>query len=326
MATTSIANPLYDTVFKFLMEDQRVAQILISALIKKKVRSLVQTANETVSLTNDGFKLLRIDFAAEVEVAEGKYEVTTIEVQKAFLDSEIVRFRKYLAEQYAGKANKVSTKTIRNDNGDEVPVITETPLPITAIYILGHSTVDKTHPIIYGNTKYSDGDDAPNDGVEESDFLVGLTHRIIVVQVPSLDQKPKTHVEKFLSIFNQSYKSDSTNQILNIEPMEDAPEGYDIVVNRLVHAAADEKLRQAMRNEEDAILEFGNYWMNMHLLEEKVAKQEAQLSQQEAQLSQQEATIISSIKMLASCGVSAQQIAKQLNLSEVYVEKVTSEL
>ncbi len=29
-----IANPIYDTVFKYLMEDDRIAKILLSALLK----------------------------------------------------------------------------------------------------------------------------------------------------------------------------------------------------------------------------------------------------------------------------------------------------
>lgn len=33
----SIANPIYDSVFKFLMEDERVAKTILSALLKKEV-------------------------------------------------------------------------------------------------------------------------------------------------------------------------------------------------------------------------------------------------------------------------------------------------
>ena len=32
-----IANPIYDTVFKYLLEDERVVKILLSALLKKTV-------------------------------------------------------------------------------------------------------------------------------------------------------------------------------------------------------------------------------------------------------------------------------------------------
>lgn len=34
---TTIANPIYDSVFKFMLEDERVARILLSALLKKEV-------------------------------------------------------------------------------------------------------------------------------------------------------------------------------------------------------------------------------------------------------------------------------------------------
>ena len=33
----SIANPIYDSVFKYLMEDERVAKTILSALLKRDV-------------------------------------------------------------------------------------------------------------------------------------------------------------------------------------------------------------------------------------------------------------------------------------------------
>ena len=36
----NIANPIYDSVFKYLMEDERIAKTLISALLKKEVLSV----------------------------------------------------------------------------------------------------------------------------------------------------------------------------------------------------------------------------------------------------------------------------------------------
>lgn len=35
-----VANPLYDSVFKFLMEEERIAQTVLAALLKKKVVSV----------------------------------------------------------------------------------------------------------------------------------------------------------------------------------------------------------------------------------------------------------------------------------------------
>ena len=33
----SVANPIYDSVFKYLMEDERVAKTILSALLKREV-------------------------------------------------------------------------------------------------------------------------------------------------------------------------------------------------------------------------------------------------------------------------------------------------
>ena len=35
-----VANPIYDVVFKFLMEDERVARTILSALLKQEVLSV----------------------------------------------------------------------------------------------------------------------------------------------------------------------------------------------------------------------------------------------------------------------------------------------
>ncbi len=349
MSTISIANPLYDTVFKFLMEDQRVAQILIGALIGKKVKSLTQTANEIVRISQDALKLLRIDFAAEVEVAKDKYEVVTIEVQKVHLESEIVRFRKYLADQYAGKANKVTIETIKDKDGNEISQPVEKAMPITTIYILGHSTIDKTHPVIYNEPKYVDAANNVIEGIADCEFLTNLTHKIIVVQVPSLNQKPKTKVEKFLRIFNQQYKAGNDNQILNIDNQaDDNPKGYQEILNRLVLAAASEEIRKEMRNEDDAIREIEAQWFKIQKLEginkrqedeienqkQELAQQKQELEQKNKEFAQQKQELEQKNKefaqqkqeleqknkefanILSSMGLSIKQIAEKLNISE----------
>ena len=43
---TLIANPIYDVVFKFLMEDERVAKMLLSALLKKEIVTLQMRQHE----------------------------------------------------------------------------------------------------------------------------------------------------------------------------------------------------------------------------------------------------------------------------------------
>jgi len=342
MQTISIANPLYDTVFKFLLEDQRVAQILIGALIGRKVVSLTQTANEIVQINQDALKLLRLDFSAEIEVEKGKTEVITIELQKVHLESEIVRFRRYLAEQYASKANKTFVETITDKDGKEISQTVEKAMPITSIYILGHSTINNCNPIIYNQPKYVDAENNEIEGIAECEFLSNLTHKIIVVQVPSLSQKPKTKVEKFLRIFNQQYKAKNDNQILNIENQTDNPEGYQEIVNRLVLAAASKEIRKEMKNEDDAIRELEAQWFKIQKLEGINKRQEDDLEQKDKALEQKDKTIELQTKaleqkdqelinqkqdfakILSSMGLSTKQIAEKLNISEEIAKKLIS--
>lgn len=49
----NIANPIYDSVFKYLMEDERIAKTLISALLKKEVVDVDMRRNEYTNGTRD---------------------------------------------------------------------------------------------------------------------------------------------------------------------------------------------------------------------------------------------------------------------------------
>lgn len=299
MAITSIANPLYDTAFKYLMEDNRVAQLLIGALINKKIKTITQTANEITDWSNDGLKLLRLDFSAEVEIAPDKFETITIEVQKVFLATEYVRFRKYLSEQYANRANKKVSKEYKDRKTGKIKTkIVEKALPITAIYILGHSTIDDQHPVIYGEGAYRDVEGNIIEKIGNCEFLTSMMHKIIVVQVPSLKKKPRTYVEKLLSLFDQSNVSSDTDQILNIEPMEDHPEGYDEILKRLEMAAKDKKLRRKMQHEQDGInelkqLQSQQEWLESQLYDAKeaIAKKDETIAKKDEAIAKKDEAI-----------------------------------
>ena len=42
----TVANPIYDIVFKYLMEDERVARTILSALLKKNVAEIKMKPHE----------------------------------------------------------------------------------------------------------------------------------------------------------------------------------------------------------------------------------------------------------------------------------------
>ena len=79
-----IANPLYDSVFKFLMEDEIVARTLLSALLKKEIVSVEMRPNEYSNREDGRVSIFRIDFGAIVREENGEEHLILIEVQKSW--------------------------------------------------------------------------------------------------------------------------------------------------------------------------------------------------------------------------------------------------
>ena len=101
-----VANPLYDAVFKYLMEDNRIAKTFLSALLKKKFIDVKIRRNEYANLTRrESISMFRIDFAATVLDEDNQPHLMLIELQKTWLPTETLRFRRYLALQYNNEEN-----------------------------------------------------------------------------------------------------------------------------------------------------------------------------------------------------------------------------
>ena len=110
----TLANPIYDSVFKFLMEDERVARTVLTALLKKEVVSVEMRRHEHPNITRNEISMFRIDFAARVREEDGSVKLILIELQKTWLDTETLRFRQYLAAQYNAEENIVKEEGKRS--------------------------------------------------------------------------------------------------------------------------------------------------------------------------------------------------------------------
>jgi hypothetical protein len=91
-----IANPIYDVVFKYLMDDNKIAKLVISKIIGEEIERPA-TDNEK---TKASFTVYRLDFAAKIKLSDGGFKQVLIEIQKAKFPTDIMRFRKYLGQQY----------------------------------------------------------------------------------------------------------------------------------------------------------------------------------------------------------------------------------
>ena len=66
-----IANPIYDVVFKYLMEDERAARLVLSTIIDEEIEELRFTPRErTAHVPSLGVTVYRLDFSAVIRTAE----------------------------------------------------------------------------------------------------------------------------------------------------------------------------------------------------------------------------------------------------------------
>ena len=82
----NILNPIFDSSFKYLMEDDKSARILLSALLKNKVVQLEPRPQEYLDKIEKGkvndLNVYRLDYIAKVALENGQEEDVCIELQK----------------------------------------------------------------------------------------------------------------------------------------------------------------------------------------------------------------------------------------------------
>ena len=328
----SVANPIYDSVFKFLMEDERIAKTVLSALLKKEIVSVEMRRHEHPNVTRDNISMFRIDFAARVKEDDGSVRLILIELQKTWLDTETLRFRRYLAAQYNAEENMVK-------EGD----VQKYAVPMVAVYLLGHRVGDINKSVVYVDHKTLDYDGNEVKNGMTDPFISSLTHDSIIVQIPLLHGKINNRLDKVLSVFDQSQRDVKNQQIVRLDAEEynDDPDMMRLI-HRLGMAAMTAEVRQEMNDEDEyysAIEARDTQVMkqNKIISEQKtqiseqktqiseqktqISEQKTQISEQKTQISEQKTQIKAMVRMMLDNGLSVDTIASATGLS---ADKVNS--
>jgi len=235
-----IANPIYDVIFKYLLDDNKIAKKLISLIIDEEIETLELKPTEIRSdlTTRPPITVLHIDFSATIKLPDGSYKKIIIELQKAKFFTDIQRFRRYLGSQYADSSNSYE------EDGKKVA------MPILSIYFLGHYLEKTRVPVVRENWQYIDV--ATGEVIQEKDpFIEALTHNSIVIQIPALREHRRNKLEKVLSVFHSGKEKSHLVNILE----EEYPKQYQAVIRRLLKAAAEPKLRESMNIEDEYVEE-----------------------------------------------------------------------
>ena len=250
-----VANPIYDTVFKYLMEDTEIARRLLSKIIGEEIIKIeVRPQEHTYKTEKHDITILRFDFKATIELKEqlpnnktakknwqAKYKTVLIELQKAKKPKDIERFRRYLGDNYKKK------DTITDIDGK----IKSVNLPIVTIYILGYPIPPITTSVLKINRVYVDLN--THKPLEmQTEFIEKLTHDCYAILIKKLPREARSELEQILQIFNQTYILDSDKKFLEIEEkLVKSNELLELMSGRLKEAAADEKVIEAILVEEE---------------------------------------------------------------------------
>lgn len=317
----SVANPIYDSVFKFLMEDERIAKTVLSALLKKEVVSVEMRRHEHPNITRDNISMFRIDFSARVMQDDGSTRLVLIELQKTWLSTETLRFRRYLAAQYNAEENM-----LKESNSEAGPYA----IPMIAIYLLGHRIGDIDKAVVYVNHKALDYDGKEIENGENDPFINSLTHDSIIVQIPLLHGKINNKLDRVLSVFDQSQRDDSNQHIvrLDINNYEGDSELMHLV-HRLGLAAMNASVRQEMDDEDEffsAIESRDTQLMQMNKRLSETTSQlnettsqlneaTSQLNETTSQLNETTAQLKAVVEVMLQNGMSVETIANTINKS-----------
>jgi len=259
-----IMNPIYDNAFKYLMDNEEIAKIVLSIILDTKVLSLQSKPQETPVVQFGDIYLARFDFKAIIRSAQGKEQTVLIEIQKYKSPNPILRFRKYLAQNY------MKAETLTTQNGE----VTKT-LPIITIYILGFDLPEFSCKAIRIDNNPYDIIGQKNLTVK-SKFVELLTHQsfiLIAAPKPSV-VSGKTRLEKFLNLFLQKLEGDPSNPIIEVETDDDTDDEIKKLITHLNHATLDAEIVRRVDAEKDYLKGIEN--LENQVENERRQKEEAQ--------------------------------------------------
>ena len=299
-----VANPLYDAVFKYLMEDDRIAKTILSALLKKKVVDVKIRRNEYANLTRrESISMFRIDFAATVLDEDNQPHLMLIELQKTWLPTETLRFRRYLALQYNNEEN------MRKEEHGKYAI------PMVAIYLLGHCVGEIEEPVIYVNHHAYNYDGKKVEAGIPDPFVESLQHDSIIVQIPLLHGRVNNRLEKVLCLFDQTNVADNKKVIKVDDKQFEGDNDMEYIVRRLQSAAADPDMRYQMNAEDE-------FFKELEARDSLIMEKDGQLKEKDGQLKEKDEMLRKMIKGMQENGMSLDEIAKMLNKTVDEVKQI----
>ena len=316
-----IANPIYDTVFKYLLEDLDIARDLLSLILDKEITYITFKPQETTSekvLAGQPIKVYRLDFKAIVRDKNGNFEKVLIELQKAKEVTDIMRFRAYLGENYLRE----------DDFVDQYGRHIKGALHITTIYFLGfplekvHVPVLKMDGCCLDVVKKEYLSERPNEP-----FITLLNHESYTIQIRLLEKTVQTRLEKVLQVFNQDYLAEDNHKLDFTASTEDPL--LQRMVNRLTRAAASDEVRKEMNLEDEMERIYSKELKgkDLKILEQEkiIEEKDKAIEQKDKAIEQKDLFLKKAIQQFFSAGSTPAEIAATLAMPEDIVRRLLAD-
>lgn len=298
-----IANPIYDTVFKYLMFDLEIAKGVITTIVDEEIASLDFKTSENKSKKDifqsfepDKKELVyrRLDFIAKIKQPDGKFQHILIKLRKTNILYDIIQF-----STSPGEKNKKKDEVVTETGKEKTR-----SLPVITIYFLGFFLSRSLPAVLKVNREYFDVFTGEKIN-ERNYFIEELPHDAYIIQIPGLRVEPKNRLECVLSVFQQENFIGGNHRLKNFA-YETDDELTVKMLKQLEKAAADGELYRQLELEELAQSEYENAFGE---LEERLEKQgkilvekEQALEQKDRQLEQKEKQIRELMEKLKTQG------------------------
>ena len=319
-----IANPIYDTIFKFLMDDNESAKIILSTLLNVDIEELTATTTIQSYLGEDeknwGFgKLSHLDYAAQVLKPDGSKENILIELQKADLPSDFYRFRLYITEKF-----KKSHSTIKKEN-----TTIHTPLKFIPIFILNFEIENEICDLVIQTNKMVKG--VLKDTILQNpvSFLDDLMYDLTIVQIPHItnidvekikDDAHKLELYKLFKLFDQNAKTQNDEYKLEIK--EKIPSKYTRLVKRLQHEHLNSfEIKNQLIEEDTRILDIKNMLNQKIQFQKTIEEKEKTIEENTKTIEEKEKTIEEKEKTIEKIEKNIEEKEKTIEEKEKTIEE-----
>lgn len=309
-----IVNPLYDTAFKYLMENNKLAKKVLSVILDTEIIELSVGQQETaVRDDKRRLALFRLDFKAVIKDVSGERKKVLIELQKSKYPTDIQRFRAYLGTNYLKNEDDGN-----HDKAAEETVKYKSSLPIVTIYILGYNLEDLPYLAVTVNNDIINSVNKKKINTK-CFFVEQLTHKAHIIQIRRLPEKRRTRLENFLTLFNQAWCTDYDFII----DLQDINEEFKDIARYLQVPVMDEDFHRRLMAEEEIDFIFDEQEAKYLRKIEEIERQKEEIERQkEEEKDKKENMAVKLAARMKKTGANIEDIVKETGLPERQIRKL----